>query len=36
MHDGVQYDSIQGVTRHEPLNVGNSAIYNGGWQMNMD
>jgi len=42
MHDGVQYDLIQGQGQdHEPLKVGNSAIlkaisspiYNGGWQM---
>jgi len=40
MHDGVQYDPIQGKG-HEPLTVGNPAIfkcyllpiYNGGWQM---
>ena len=40
MHDGMQYDSIQGQG-HEPLKVGKSAIfrcyllpiYNGGWQM---
>ena len=43
MHDGMQYDPIQGQG-HEPLNVGNSAIfnsyilpiYNGGWQMTTD
>ena len=40
MHDGKLYDPIQGQG-HEPLKVGNSAIfkgyllpiYNGGWQM---
>jgi len=40
MHDGMQYDPIQGHD-HEPLKDGNSAIlkaisspiYNGGWQM---
>ena len=40
MHDGMQYDLIQGQ-RQEPLKVRNSAIlkgyllpvYNGGWQM---
>ena len=26
MHDGMQYDPIQG---HEPLKVGNSAIFKG-------
>jgi len=26
MHDGMQYDPIQGQG-HEPLNVGNSAIF---------
>jgi len=38
MHDGMQYDPIQG--RREPLKVGNpfskaisSAIYNGSWQL---
>jgi len=43
MHDGVQYDPIQGQG-HEPLNVGNLAtfkvyllpIYNGSWQMTTD
>ena len=43
MHDGVQYDPIQGQG-HEPLKVGNSAIFNGyllpqllwGWQMTTD
>jgi len=45
MHDGMQYDydPIQGQG-HEPLKVGNSAIfkgyllpiYNGGWQMTTD
>jgi len=41
MHDGMQYDPIQG---HEPLKVVNLAIsdvifspfYNGGWQMTTD
>jgi len=28
MHDGMQYDPIQGQG-HEPLKVGNSAIFNG-------
>jgi len=40
MHDGMQYDSIQGQG-HEPLTVGNpsilkaisSAIYNESWQL---
>jgi len=41
MHDGMQYDPIQGQGQgHEPLTVGNSAIsssiYNGGWQMTTD
>jgi len=43
MHDGMQYDPIQGQG-HEPLKVGNLAIYygylipiyNGGWQMTTD
>jgi len=43
MHDGMQYDPIQGQG-HEPLKVENSAIfksyllpiYNGGWQMTTD
>jgi len=43
MHDGMQYDPIQGQG-HEPLKIGNSAIfkryllpiYNGGWQMTTD
>jgi len=43
MHDGMQYDPIQGQG-HEPLKVGNSdifkgyllPIYNGGWQMTTD
>ena len=43
MHDGVQYDPIQGQD-YKPLKVGNSAIfkgyllpiYNGGWQMTTD
>jgi len=30
MHDGMQYDPIQGQGQgHEPLKVGNSAIFNG-------
>ena len=30
MHDGVQYDPIQGQGQgHEPSKVGNSAIFNG-------
>jgi len=30
MHDGVQYDRIQGQGQgHEPLKVGNSSIFNG-------
>jgi len=30
MHDGMQYDPIQGQgQRHEPLKVGNSAIFHG-------
>jgi len=45
MHDGMQYDPIQGQGQgHEPLKIGNLAIftsyllpmYNGGWQMTMD
>ena len=28
MHDGMQYDPIQGQG-HEPLKVGNSTIFNG-------
>jgi len=43
IHDSMQYDLIQGQ-RHEPMKVGNSAIfnryllliYNGGWQMTTD
>ena len=43
MHDGMQYDPIQGQG-HEPLKVGNlpfstaisSPIYNGSWQMTTD
>jgi len=43
MHDGMQYDPIQGQG-HEPFKVGNSTIfkghllpiYNGGWQMTTD
>ena len=45
MHDGMQYDPIQGQGQgHEPLKVGNSAIFKGyllphlewGWQMTTD
>jgi len=45
MHDGMQYDPIEGQGQgHEPLKVKNSAIfkgyllpsYNGGWQMTTD
>jgi len=47
MHDGMQYDPIQGQGQgHKPLTVWNSAIfngylisspiYNGGWQMTRD
>jgi len=43
MHDGMQYDPIQGQGQgHKPLKVGNLAIfiscpiYNGGWQMTTD
>jgi len=38
MHDGMQYDPIQGQG-HEPFKVGNpfskagSTIYNGSWQL---
>jgi len=40
MHDGMQYDPIQG-RGHEPLKVRkskaiSSPIYNGGWQMTTD
>jgi len=42
MHDAMQYDPIQGQG-HEPLKVGNSAIFKGyllpiynGWQMTTD
>jgi len=42
MHDGMKYDPIQGQG-HEPLKVGNSAIFKGcpppfitGWQMTTD
>ena len=28
MHDGMQYDPIQGQS-HEPLKLGNLAIFNG-------
>jgi len=44
MHDGMQYDPIQGQGHgDEPLKVGNlfskaisASIYNGGWQMTRD
>ena len=45
MHDGMQYDPIQGQGQgHEPLKVGNpsilkaisSTIYNGIWQLTTD
>ena len=45
MHDGMQYDPIQGQSQgNKPLKVENSAIfkgyllpiYNGGWQMTTD
>ena len=45
MHDGMQYDPIQGQGQgHDPFKVGNLAIfkgyllpyYNGGWQMTTD
>jgi len=38
MHDGIQYDPIQGQS-HKPLKFRNSTIfkgYNGGWQMTTD
>ena len=38
MHDGMQYDMIQGQG-HEPLKVGNPSIfkrYNGSWQLTTD
>jgi len=38
MHDGMQYDPIQGQG-HEPFRVGNpvsSAIYNWSWQLTTD
>ena len=43
MHDGMQYDPIQGQG-HEPLKVGNPAIFNsylvpiysGSWQLTTD
>jgi len=35
MHDGMQYDLIQGQG-HESLRVGNSAIFKGYRQMNTD
>ena len=43
MHDGMQYDPIQGQGQgHEPLKVGNPAIFNGyllrhsQWEMSTD
>jgi len=45
MHDGMQYDPIEGqVQGHKPMKVGNSTIFkvcltpinNGGWQMTTD
>jgi len=44
MHEGMQYDPIQGQGQgHKPLEGGNpfskaisSRIYNGGWQMTTD
>jgi len=42
MHDGMQYDPIQGQGQgHEPLirpfsKAISSPIYNGGWQMTTD
>jgi len=45
MHDGMQYDPIQGQGHnHNPFNVGNPAtyklfsfaIYNGSWQLTTD
>jgi len=44
MHDGMQYDPIQGQgQRHEPLKFGTpfstpiySATYNGSWQLTTD
>jgi len=45
MHDGMQYDPIQGQGQgHKPMKVGkspfsktiSSPIYNGGWQMTTD
>jgi len=44
MHDGVQYDPIQGQGQgHEPFKVGNSSIFkavsaicNGSWQLTTD
>jgi len=43
MHDGMQYDPVQGQG-HEPLKVGNPsilkaisyAIYSGSWQLTTD
>ena len=37
MHDGMQYDPIQGQGQsHEPLKVGSSTILNGSWQVTTD
>jgi len=45
MHDGMQYDPIQGqVQLHEPLKVGNPSMfksyllrhYSGSWQLTTD
>ena len=45
MHDGMQYDPIEGHSQgHEPFKVGirpflkavSSPIYNGSWQMTTD
>ena len=35
MYDGMQYDPIQSQG-HEPFKVGNTAIYNGSWQLTTD
>jgi len=35
MHDGIQYDPIRGQGR-EPFKVGNSAVFNGSWQLTMN
>jgi len=32
MHDGMQYDPIQGQS-HKPFKVGNLTVYNGSWQL---